>query len=163
MCPLSGWHLQQVKEQQVSSFTFLTGVFKHQATPETHHFTFALSVVRFQNTLHLHVGLREDAILSWLHYECDAEKFWGPWLAFPPWVFCIWKVPLTLCGSFLPPMFKGKKSFHYRTSPMSLRQVFQTNIRIISNLAYPRCSTMTPSFMPTQPKAFKSSLIQILD
>lgn len=42
MCPLTGCHLWQFKEQQVPTFISLTGVSEHEAIPEAHHFTCTL-------------------------------------------------------------------------------------------------------------------------
>lgn len=39
---LLGCHLWQFKEQQVPTFTSLTGASEHEAIPEAHHFTFTL-------------------------------------------------------------------------------------------------------------------------
>lgn len=40
--PLTGYHLQQLKEQQIPTFTSLTGAYEHEAMPEAHNFTYTL-------------------------------------------------------------------------------------------------------------------------
>lgn len=108
MCPLTGCHLWQVKEQQVPTFTSLTGAFEHEAIPEAHHFTFTLctEVSKYSASVCCDKGRCPLLTLR------DTEKFWSPLLAFPLRGFCILKITFTVSNSFPFPMFNDKESFH---------------------------------------------------